>query len=142
MLPSYWIWSPQVYFPFSKWNQEVAPDTSWFFGSIPPQAGVGSVEKEVFEVASYGRQLGQIMDVLVPIAQAMQEQGALPPKARDALPKLTSLYDRIEEVKGKSLARKQDAALALLRDLERTDQANFRRLIQQFSASPARLPPG
>ena len=58
MIPYNWMWSPEVHLPFSgNVNQDISPDTNWFFGSIKPNAGVGSIEKEVFEVASYGKQL-------------------------------------------------------------------------------------
>ena len=50
MFPWLFLWHPQYYFPFSgTLSQAVAPDTHWFFGAIPPAAGDGQVEQEVFD---------------------------------------------------------------------------------------------
>jgi hypothetical protein len=66
MYPWFWLWAPRIQFPYSgTLSQWVEPNTSWFFGAIQPQAGNGELEKQIFDVASYGRQLGLITEVLL-----------------------------------------------------------------------------
>lgn len=133
MLPWYWMWSPQVNFPLSgSVTQDVAPDISWFFQGIKPEAGVGNIEKELFEVASYGRQLGLILDVLLPLVG----EGSLDSeKAKRSLADLKDIYREIERVKVEKKAEMEKAAISLLKKLERTDPDMLRRVINQFERS-------
>src|SRR4051794_14204007 len=117
MLPWYWMWSPQVHFPLSgSVVQDNSPDLGWFFAGIKPEAGVGSIEKEIFEKASYGKQLGLIMDVLLPL---LGEGSLDPEKARKSLADLKELYEEIEQVKVEKKADMEDAAVSLLRKIEK-----------------------
>ena len=66
MFPWLWFWAPQFHFPWSgSVAQQIDPDLGWFFGAIRPGAGDATVEREAFEVASYGKQLGLISEALV-----------------------------------------------------------------------------
>src|SRR6478609_4857968 len=97
MIPWCWIWSPNLHYPWSgSVVQDNAPDLSWFFGRIPPEAGVGGIEKDVFETASYGKQLGQILDVLLPLAD---KNLPATKEAAKALEELKTTYRKIEKVK-------------------------------------------
>ena len=70
MFPWLWYWAPQVHFPWSgRVAQQIAPDTHWFFGGIRPGAGDARIEEQAFGVASYGKQLGLITEVLLALAQ-------------------------------------------------------------------------
>jgi hypothetical protein len=124
------MWSPQINFPLSgSVAQDLSPDLGWFFGNIKPEAGVGSIEKEAFEIASYGRQLGLILDVLLPLA----ESGTLDSeKAKQSLAELRQLYERIEEVKVAKRSELEESAVALLHQLEMTDQAMLQRVLNRF----------
>jgi hypothetical protein len=64
MFPWLWIYAPQTAWPLSGAVTE-AFSTEAFFRGIKPGAGVPAVEQQVFEQASYGKQLGWLMDVLV-----------------------------------------------------------------------------
>ena len=103
------FWAPQLYLPFSgSVTQRIEPNTNWFFDSITPTAGDGQIEKKAFEVASYGRQLGLITEVLIDIA------GKIPPgtdDGRDSLKRLKDIQTEIERLK------EFDAAV-LVRDVE------------------------
>jgi hypothetical protein len=56
MFPVFWIWSPQLHYPWSgSVAQQIEPNTNWFFDAISPTAGVAAIEKRAFERASYGR---------------------------------------------------------------------------------------
>jgi len=89
MFPWIWFWAPHIKFPFSgSVAQDYRPTTDRLFGSIQDHAGDGAIEKKVFEdVASYGRQLGLITEVLVDLAKQ------LPPTTSDNRESLTRLMD-------------------------------------------------
>ena len=94
MLPWNWNWSPQLNFPFSgSVTQDIEPSLDWFFAGIRPEAGIGSIEKGIFQKASYGRQLGLILDVLLPLVDESRLETAT---AKESLAKLKALYKDIE----------------------------------------------
>ena len=98
MLPWFWLWAPQVHWPFSgDVAQDIAPDTRWFFNAIPPEAGVGRLEQKIFETHSYGRQLGVLTAVLLDLA----ERTAAPQdaQAQQRLEALKAMCEEIEQVK-------------------------------------------
>ena len=103
------FWAPQLYLPFSgTLAQRIDPNTNWFFDSIPPTSGDSQIEKKAFEVASYGRQLGLITEVLIDIA------GNIPPstvEGRESLQRLKDIQTEIERLK-------EYDADALVRDVE------------------------
>lgn len=130
MFPWYWIWMPQIHFPLSGGVvQDNGPDISNFFRAIRPEAGIGSIEKEVFEVASYGKQLGLILDVLLPLTGAECPD---PMKARKSLQELQALYDRIQDVKAEKRGDMERAAVALLERIAHADPAMLDRIVTQF----------
>lgn len=129
MIPYSWMWSPKFHFPFSgSVTQDILPDMSWFFGSIKPDAGIGHIEKEVFDVASYGKQLGLILDVLVPMLDNSKEW----PKSQEAKAELIDLYKRIERLKDERKTDLEAAAVKLLTKLKATDEEMLRKVIKQF----------
>ena len=66
MFPLFWIWSPQLHYPWSgSVAQQIEPNTNWFFDAISPDSGVAAIEKKAIERASYGRPLGLINEVLL-----------------------------------------------------------------------------
>ena len=89
MFPWLWFWTPQLYFP---WSGSVAQriEPNWFFDAISPNAGIGKIEKKAFEIASYGRQLGLITEVVLDLAKG---------KSSEALSRLKSIYVDIECLK-------------------------------------------
>jgi hypothetical protein len=105
MNPWFFFWAPQLTMPFGgSVAQRIEPDTQWFFNGIPPTAGDPAIERKAFDVASYGRQLGLITEVLVDLA------GQTPPKTakgQKSLKRLRDIQLRIEQVK------EQDAIDAL-----------------------------
>lgn len=135
MFPWYWMWLPQIHFPLSgSVMQDNGPDISTFFGAIRPEAGIGSIEKEVFEVASYGRQLGLILDVLLPLAGATAPD---PEKAGKSLEDLQKVYKRIEEVKLEKRADMEKAAISLLSRIEKIDPQMLSRIMTRFPQARA-----
>lgn len=95
---SLWTWSPQFYFPWSGGvMQQIDPDLTWFSHWITPGAGNAAIEEKAFNsVASYGKQLGLITDVLL----AIVEETALTaePKAVDDLRRIRSRIEMLKTV--------------------------------------------
>lgn len=95
MYPAFWFWAPQFYLPWSgSVAQRIDPHT--FFDAIRPGAGDPEIERKAFDIATYGKQLGLITDVLLGIA----DQGAISPEQQArALHDLKDIRGRIEELK-------------------------------------------
>lgn len=130
MFPWLWMWAPQIHFPLSgDVEQDIAPSLDWFFSGINLQAGIGSIEKGVFEKYSYGKQLGMILDVLVPSI----DQSALKTKeAKQSFTDLKTLHKDIKKVKEEKRAEMEQNAIALLKKIESTDKNMLQRVIKQF----------
>ena len=136
MNPWLWFWSPQFHFPFSgSVAQRIEPDTSWFFAGIRPEAGNGDVEKQIFDVASYGRQLGLITEVLLPLAS---KGSVAPEQAAESLAKLKQVHRDVEAVKARNSDRLARSAAAALEKLRASDPEQFALVMRQFA--PAALP--
>ncbi|HEX5737529.1 MAG TPA: hypothetical protein VFY22_03390, partial [Hydrogenophaga sp.] len=99
--------------------------TDWFFDGIDASAGDGRIERQAFEVATYGRQLGLLTEVLVALADQT------PPRSEAALKslkRLKAIKAEIEEIKTKdAVALVHDVELALER-LRQHHPAEYERL--------------
>ena len=103
MFPGLWIYAPQVHFPWSgAVAQQIAPDTHWFFSGIRPGAGDARIEEQAFGVASYGKQLGLITEVLLALAQESPPASA---KAQESIDKLKTIQAAIERLKSAEYER-------------------------------------
>lgn len=78
-------------------TQDIDPELSWFFDAIPTSAGDGRIERRAFDVASYGRQLGWITEVLIGLAERDGVPGG---QAAESLRKLRRIRAEIERIKG------------------------------------------
>lgn len=97
MFPWLWLWAPQIHFPWSgDVAQRIAPSTRWFFQGIPANAGDPEIEEQAFSVATYGRQLGLITEVLIDLAE---QTGATSATATASLERLKSIRAQIERIK-------------------------------------------
>ena len=97
MNPWQLFWAPQFHFPFGgSVAQRIEPNTNWFFGAIQPSAGDGVIEKKAFEVASYGKQLGLITDLLLDLAEGSKPNSD---EGKRALDTLKDIRKKIEELK-------------------------------------------
>ena len=123
MLPWFWYWSPQFHYPLSG---SVTQD---FFQSINPAAGVGHIEKQIFDVASYGRQLGLINEVLLSLARPEDLDSD---DARASLQRLHAIRDDIEKVKDANRHRLAETAAEVLEKLEKADPAALSRLLDRY----------
>lgn len=130
-LPWFWMWGPtSVHWPFSgDVVQDIAPSTDWFFNAIPPRAGVGALEKEIFEHASYGRQLGLLTDVVLALAeQASWTNG----QAQKKHAELLAMKQEIDTVKASQRDALADAAHTALSRLAAADPARLRQVLDSF----------
>lgn len=137
MIPWFWFWSPQFHFPFGgNLVQDIAPATDWFFGSIRPAAGDGATEQQIHEgIASYGRQLGLLTEVLL----SMHGDPSIPPEqARDSVRRLQEIRREVEALKAREKPTLAESAAAVLDRLAREDPAACAQLVQRFA--PPRPP--
>jgi hypothetical protein len=97
MFPWFWLWAPQLRLPFSgDVAQDIEPRLDWFFAGIKPQAGNARIERQAFDVATYGDQLGVITRLLLELAERLPAdvQAASAP-----LHELRDIHRRIEAIK-------------------------------------------
>jgi hypothetical protein len=126
MFPWLWIYAPATYEPLSG---PVTQSLEAFFGGIRPGAGVPAIEQRVFEQASYGKQLGWLIDVVL----ATTEASALPPgEARRALECLKQLQNKMTRIKEEHRKDQADAAIALLDRIAADDPQEIERLLERY----------
>jgi hypothetical protein len=126
MVPWLWFWAPQVHFPWSgSVAQHIAPDTDWFFGAIRPGAGDARVEQQAFGVASYGKQLGLITEVLLELAQQAPKAS---PRAQASIERLKQIQAAIEDIKAAECERVADALVEQVRSIRQKGGARAKAL--------------
>jgi hypothetical protein len=130
MFPWLWFWAPQFHFPWSGNDAlRVDPNTHWFFQGISPKAGNPRIEEKAFAVASYGKQLGLITEVL--IAQA-EQVGSPTPQAAESLAKLKAIAREIEAIKTGEYEQTAIDLEAQLQDLQRRGGPRFAQLSERL----------
>ena len=120
---------PNIMFPGAGGNwQEIM--TRWWSPNISLNfAGDAGIEREVNEeVASYGRQIGWLNEIVEALAAAAPEAVKANPAA-DALSKLKSAQQKIAEIKAHRKASALDKASAALSALDKDD---YRRLVRSL----------
>jgi hypothetical protein len=127
MFPWLWIYAPQTYWPLSgAVMQDISPEA--FFAGIKPGAGVPEIERDVFEQASYGKQLGWLLDA---VAGSEEEK-------TEALANLRELHAEVQQIKQRHKDERERAAMKLLQKLEAENPQALQRVLQQFAASSRR----
>jgi hypothetical protein len=97
MYPWLWFWAPEMYFPWSgDVVQQIDPTTSWFFRGIQPSAGDAEIEEKAFSIASYGKQLGLITEVLIDLAEQVGTKSA---ESAESIDRLKLIREAIEQIK-------------------------------------------
>jgi len=107
MFPWLWFWSPHLQYPLSgSVEQDYKPFTNWgalLFGSIKPEAGNGQIEQKTFtDVASYGKQIGLITELIM----VLVEKEA--PDWLNGLKKLEELKEPEKSKKLKELEKEEE----------------------------------
>lgn len=111
MNPWLCLLNPEMYFPFTSYAQNIEPRTNWFFNSILTTAGDGQIEQKAVEIASYGRQLGLITEVLLGIAEKTVPNSEYKDDFFKSLGRLKEIKKDIDEIKKKN-------AKTLVREIE------------------------
>ncbi|MDO8905403.1 hypothetical protein [Hydrogenophaga sp.] len=134
MFPWLFVFAPQWQLPFSgSVAQRIDPQTHWFFDGIDASAGDGRIERQAFEVATYGRQLGLLTEVLVDLAEQIPLQSEA---AAMSLKRLKAIQAEIEKIKTKDAATLvQDVELALDR-LKKYHPTEYQRLGERMQSPP------
>lgn len=135
MFPWFWVYAP--HWPGSgAVTQDISPATNWFANAIKPGAGVPEIEQQVFEQASYGKQLGWLMDVMV---DALQPQALQSAEARESLLKLQKLHAKVQRIKGEHREDRAASAIALLKKIEDDSPEELMRVLLSYEAGRAVL---
>ena len=130
MFPWLWIFAPQVHFPWSgSVAQQIAPDTDWFFGSIRPGTGHARIEQQAFAVASYGKQLGLITEVLLQLAETSPKASAM---SKASIDRLKEIRDEIERIKNAEYGRVAQSLAEQVRAVQQRGGAQARALTAQL----------
>lgn len=136
MFPWLFLWSPQIHFPFSgAVTQDISPDT--FFGWINPAAGDGKIEREIFDSASYGKQIGILSEVVLSLVDSKSIFAA---ERRHAIEQLESIHADVSAIKSKHRKRKVESATRLLEQLQQSAPEEVERIIEKFQRTLPRLP--
>jgi hypothetical protein len=133
MFPWLWIYAPQIAWPLSGAVSE-AFSTDAFFRGIKPGAGLPAVERQIFEQASYGKQLGWLMDVLLDAVDPATLRSA---GAQASLLDLKKLAAKVERIKSEHRQERVDAAIALLDQLQTDSPEELARLLQRYQTGGA-----
>ena len=135
MFPWLWFYAPQFHFPWSgAVAQQIAPDTHWFFSGIRPGAGDARIEEQAFDVASYGKQLGWITEVLLALAHESPPASA---RAQESIDKLKVIQAEIERLKSADYERVAETLAAQVMAIRRLGGARATALNAKLLATTA-----
>ena len=138
MYPWLFLWAPQLQLPFSgDVAQRIEPRTQWFFDGIDSTSGDPVIERKAFEVASYGRQLGLLTELLLDMAAQTPPRT---PAGREARQRLRKIQAQIEQLKTDDATTQVEAVEAGLQRLKTRHTAEYERLrarLQRLLAEPA-----
>ena len=125
------FWAPQLHLPFGgSVAQRIDPDTNWFFGSIAPTAGDANIEQKAFEVASYGRQLGLITEILIDIAESSPPRTASGVESLRRLRDIKTEIDKLKERDADSLVRDIETKISRVKRKHKGKTAELRRTVE------------
>ena len=130
MNPWIFFWSPQFYFPWSgDVAQRIAPNTKWFSELIKPGAGDPEIEEKAFYVASYGKQLGIIAEVLIDLAEQAEFKT---PEAQKAFAQLKAINAEVEKLKQQTRYESVDSLIASIETLKNCNPSDYEALRLRF----------
>ncbi len=128
MYPWLWFWAPQVHYPWSgALSQNIHPNTSWFSDLIKPGAGNAGIEQQAFSVATYGKQLGLITEVLIGV---VEQTKSLSPEAAESLARLREIKTSIDAIKNSEYDDVATRLAADVRSIRSRGGAEYERLTQ------------
>jgi hypothetical protein len=121
-----------VWLPWSWFSELVQPiNQGWTFGNLTineQNSSAPDTERDIVAVDSYGRQLGHIIDALAVLIKERSDWTRQP-----AFEELITMREKIEQIKGRSAARRLDRIVADLAELRnRNDKSEYRRLVENL----------
>jgi hypothetical protein len=123
MYPWLWFWAPQIHLPWSgAVSQNIEPRTAWFAQHIPADAGNASIEAQVTELASYGKQLGMLTEALIGVADQAPPADR---KTQEAIARLRELQSSIDTIKAREYANTAERLVKDFQDLQRRGGQEF-----------------
>lgn len=126
MYPWLFLWAPQLQLPFSgDVAQRIEPRTQWFFDGIDTTSGDPVIERKAFEVATYGRQLGLISELLLDMAAQTPPRGKA---GREARRRLQDIQAEIERIKVADASAQVQMVETGLRRLKARHKAEYEAL--------------
>ena len=135
MFPWLIFWAPRVHLPFGgNVDQQIEPNASWFFDAIPARAGDSTIERRAFEVASYGRQLGLLTELVTDMASQTPPRGE---RGNEALERLSVIQKEIDELKQRDatdVTREVETLIAHLKKRHKDQYPVLRMQIEQALA--------
>lgn len=132
MYPWTFFWAPRFEFPWSgDVAQRIQPRTNWFSDTIKPGAGDPRIEEQAVGVASYGKQLGIITEVLIGIAEQMGPQSS---EIEKSLRRLKEIESKINGIKNDVNVDLFEEIVARAARLQSHDPKKFRELHHRLSS--------
>jgi hypothetical protein len=116
-LPWFVFWAPQYHFPWSgSVAQQIEPNLTAFFNGISPQSGDKDIERQAFDVASYGKQLGWLTEVVLgQLGRGQVDADTV----EDALKGLEDTQQQVEALKLRKLKADMDRIGVLLETMKK-----------------------
>ena len=137
MYPWLWLWAPQMNFPWSgDVAQEIEPTTNWFFRGIRPAAGDAEIEEKAFSVASYGKQLGLITEVLIDVTEQVSTRSAESTESLNRLKLIQEAIDRIKTMQRASRVSDIASQVAEVKRKSGSEYAELSRTLLPLLAGP------
>ena len=141
MYPWLFLWAPQLQLPFSgDVAQRIEPRTQWFFDGIDTTSGDPVIERKAFEVATYGRQLGLITELLLDMAAQTPPRTRAGREARKRLQKIQAEIERIKIDDAAAQVDMVEAGLQRLKARHKPEYEALRARLQQALAAPEAAP--
>lgn len=138
MYPWLFLWAPQLQLPFSgDVAQRIEPRTQWFFDGIDTASGDPMIERKAFEVATYGRQLGLITELLLDMATQTPPRTKAGREARQRLQKIQAQIEQLKTEDATTHILAVEASLQRLKTRHKTEYEALRVRLQQALAEPA-----
>lgn len=130
MYPWLFLWAPQLQLPFSgDVAQRIEPRIQWFFDGIDTASGDPVIERKAFEVATYGRQLGLITELLLDMA------AQTPPRTKagqESRQRLLAIQAEIERIKTQDAEAQVQMVEAGLRRLKARHKPEYEALLARL----------
>ncbi len=116
------IWAPNLHLPWSgNVSQQIEPEMTWFFDGIKASSGDASTERQIFEIASYGKQIGWISEVVLAMTELPGNSAVQQHPSCEKLKHLATEVLRIKHVENASMGHDMEKDLLWLKTHDHTE---------------------